>query len=64
MLEDSYEPEDYGKYSFLQYGGGSLVFDDQIVPLPVQEAVNAKYNEIKDGLFRVNINDTEPKPTM
>jgi len=64
ILEDGFEPEDYGKYSFLQYGGGSLVFDGKIVPVPVQDTVNAKYDEIKSGLFRVNINDSEPKPTM
>ena len=64
LIEDGFEAEDYGKYSYIQYGGGSLVFDGKLVPKEVQDAVDAKYEEIKSELFRVNINDSEPKPTM
>lgn len=64
VLDGEFEPEDYGKYSFVQYGGGSLVFDEKIVSPEIAAKVDAQFNEIKSGLFRVNINDSEPKPTM
>ncbi len=60
-----FEPEDYGPYSFMAHGGGSLApMDDKLVPQAVQEKVQAKRQEILDGLFRVNVNDSEPKSTM
>lgn len=64
VIGDAFQAEDYGKYSFLHYGGGSLVFDGDIVAQPVQDAVDVKFNEIQSGMFRVNINDSEPKPTL
>jgi len=64
VLEDSFEAEDYGKFSFLAHGGGSLVFDEKIVPADLAATVDAKFNEIKSGQFEVTIDDSEPKPTM
>ena len=59
----SFKPEDYGVYSYLQYGGGSLVFDSKLVPDDVASKVKAKEEEILNGSFTVNVNDEEPKST-
>jgi len=56
----SFEAADYGQYSFMAYGGGSLVLDETLVPADVVSAVRAKEGEIMDGLFRVNVNDERP----
>lgn len=56
----SFEAADYGQYSFMAYGGGSLVLDESLVPADVVDAVKAKETEIMDGLFRVNVNDERP----
>jgi len=56
----SFEAADYGQYSFMGYGGGSMVLDEELVPAEVVEAVNARQAEILDGLFRVNVNDDRP----
>jgi len=55
-----FEALDYGQFSFMAYGGGSLVMDENLVPADVVEAVRAKEAEIMDGLFRVNVNDERP----
>ncbi len=56
----NFEAADYGQYSFMSYGGGSLVMDEKLVPADVADAVKAKEAEIMDGLFRVNVNDARP----
>lgn len=56
----SFEAADYGQYSFMGYGGGSLVLDEALVPADVVTAVKAKEAEIMDGMFRVNVNDDRP----
>ncbi|GAA6158888.1 MULTISPECIES: BMP family protein [Ruegeria] len=56
----TFEASDYGQYSFMGYGGGSMVLDEELVPADVVEAVNARQAEILDGLFRVNVNDDRP----
>ena len=50
-----------GQYSFMAFGGGSLVLDESLVPGDVASAVKAKEQEILDGLFRVNVNDARPE---
>lgn len=55
-----FEALDYGQFSFMAYGGGSLTMDENLVPAEVVEAVRAKEAEIMDGLFRVNVNDERP----
>ena len=64
VIEGRFEPADYGQYSFMAYGGGSFVVDEALVEAAALEAVNARAAELNDGLFRVNINDAEPKSTM
>ena len=56
---------DYGPYSYMAEGGASLApLDPKLVAPEVIELVQAKEKEIKDGVFRVNVNDAEPKPTL
>ena len=56
----SFEAADYGQYSFMAFGGGSMVLDESLVPAGVASAVKARQTEILDGLFRVNVNDARP----
>ena len=64
VTEGRFEPADYGQYSYMAYGGGSFVADETLVDAATLEAAKAREQEIKDGLFRVNVNDAEPKSTM
>jgi basic membrane protein A len=64
VTEGRFEPADFGQYSYMAHGGGSIVMDEKLVPKDVQDAVKAKEEEIRNGLFRVNVNDAEPKSTM
>ncbi len=61
VKEGRFEATDYGQYSQMQYGGASLVVDEKLVPADVVKLVREKEKEITDGLFRVNVNDAEPK---
>jgi basic membrane protein A and related proteins len=56
-----FEAADYGQYSFMSYGGGSIVYDEAAVPADVAEAMKAIETDIMNGLFRVNVNDSAPK---
>ncbi|HHG88953.1 MAG TPA: BMP family ABC transporter substrate-binding protein [Devosia sp.] len=56
----TYEADDYGQYSFMKYGGGSLVMDTSLIAPETVELVNAKTAAILDGSFTVTINDEEP----
>jgi basic membrane protein A and related proteins len=56
----SYEAADYGQYSFMEYGGGSLAMDTNLVPADVAAAVTARADEITNGSFTVTINDEAP----
>ena len=58
----TFEAADYGPYSFMTQGGASLApIDPKIVDDKTLTAVKAREQEIRDGLFRVNVNDSEPK---
>ena len=61
VASGSFEAADYGQYSFMAYGGGSMVLDESLVPGDVVTAVKSKERDILDGLFRVNVNDARPK---
>ena len=56
----NWEAADYGQYSFMAYGGSSLVIDENLVPADVVAKVKEREKEILDGLFRVNVNDAAP----
>jgi len=60
VADGSYTAEDYSKYSYMAYGGGSLVMDESQVSGDVKAAVAAKSAAIIDGSFVVEINDETP----
>lgn len=55
-----FEAADYGQYSFMAYGGGSLVMDETLVSADTAATIKAREAEILEGLFRVNVNDARP----
>ncbi|MGQ3031020.1 MAG: BMP family protein [Ferrovibrionaceae bacterium] len=63
----SFTAEDYAQYSTMKFDGASLAplgtFEGK-VPAEIVGKVKAREAEIRDGLFRVNVNDAEPKPTL
>lgn len=59
-----FKAEDYGKFSYMEYGGGSVVLDGSLLPEGTVAKVEAKQAEILDGSFTVNVNDEEPKSSM
>jgi len=59
-----FEPADYGQYSFMSYGGGSFVVDESLADADALAEARKIEQDILDGLFRVNVNDAEPKSTM
>lgn len=61
IVSGNFEAADYGQYSFMAYGGGSLVLDESLVPSDLVKVVKARETEILDGLFRVNVNDARPQ---
>jgi basic membrane protein A and related proteins len=61
VLEGRFEAADYGPYSYMAHGGASLALDEKLVPPEVVKVLRDKEKEIADGLFRVNVNDAEPK---
>lgn len=56
----TFEASDYGQYSFMAYGGGSLVMDESLVAADTAASVKEREAEILGGLFRVNVNDARP----
>ena len=64
VVDGSFEPSDYGPFSFMSYGGGSFIVDESLADPEAVAAAKEKEQEILDGLFRVNVNDSEPKSTM
>jgi len=64
VIEGRFEPADYGQYSYMAHAGSSFVADESLVDAETLKLVKAREKEILDGLFRVNINDAEPKSTM
>jgi basic membrane lipoprotein Med (substrate-binding protein (PBP1-ABC) superfamily) len=61
VVEERFEPADYGPYSYMAHGGASLAVEEKLIPNDVIELVKVKEKEILEGAFRVNINDAEPK---
>lgn len=56
----TFEAADYGQYSFMGYGGGSLVVDSALVSADAVAKVAQIEADIRGGLFRVNVNDARP----
>ncbi|MHB2166308.1 BMP family protein [Alsobacter sp. R-9] len=65
VMAGTFEAADYGQYSYMAYGGASLApLDPALVPQATIDLVKAKEKEIADGVFRVDVNDAEPKSTL
>jgi basic membrane lipoprotein Med (substrate-binding protein (PBP1-ABC) superfamily) len=60
VADGSYKAADYGKYSFMAEGGGSVVVDAALVPADVVAKVAAVEADIKSGKFTVTINNDAP----
>jgi basic membrane protein A len=60
VADGSYAADDYGQYSYMAHGGGSLAMDESLVPADIVAAVRAKEAAIMDGSFTVTINDEAP----
>jgi len=60
VADGTFEASDYGQYSFMGYGGGSLVLDESLVPASVVSKVQEVEADIRAGMFRVNVNDARP----
>lgn len=63
----TFTAEDYGQYSLMKFGGSALApygtFESKI-PAAAKELVTKRQQEMSEGLYRVNVNDSEPKSTM
>ena len=59
-----FKAENYGKFSYMEYDGGSVVLDSALLPDGTVADVEAKKAEILDGKFTVTVNDEEPKSSM
>ena len=60
VADGTFEASDYGQYSFMGYGGVSLVLDESLVPASVVSKVQEVEADIRAGMFRVNVNDARP----
>ena len=61
VKDGNFKAEDYGRFSFMGEGGGSLVYDDALVPADVAADVEARQTAILDGTFEVEIDDEAPE---
>lgn len=65
VLGGTYKAENVGPLSEMAAGGASLApLDPQLVPQDVIDLVKAKEKAIRDGSFKVKVDDNEPKSTM
>ena len=60
VASGSYKADDYGQYSFMAHGGGSVVVDAALVPADVVAKVATVEADIKSGKFTVTVNDDAP----
>ncbi|MFV0358942.1 BMP family protein [Tropicimonas sp.] len=60
VTSGTFKADNYGIYSEMKYGGGSVAFDSRLVPPEVIAAVEARQKEILDGSFHVEVNDEAP----
>jgi len=60
VANGSYKADDYGQYSFMAHGGGSVVVDAALVPADVVAKVATVEADIKSGKFTVTVNDDAP----
>jgi basic membrane protein A and related proteins len=60
VADGSYAADDYGQYSYMAYGGGSLALDESLIPVDVVAAVKAREAAIMDGSYTLTVNDEAP----
>ncbi len=60
VADGSYTADNYSKYSYMAYGGGSLALDESLSSAEVVAAVKAKQAAILDGSYTVTVNDEAP----
>ncbi len=60
VADGSYKAADYGQYSYMGHGGGSVIVDAALVPADVIEKVTAVEADIKSGAFTVVVNNDPP----
>ncbi len=60
----TFAARDYGIYAFMEYGGSSMVVDEELAGAEAVEAAKAVEASILDGSFVVEINDSEPSSTQ
>ncbi len=60
VADGSYAADDYGQYSYMAYGGGSLALDESLIPADVVAAVKAREAAIMDGSYTLTVNDEAP----
>jgi len=67
VRDGSFTAEDYGQFSTMKFGGASLAplgtFEDK-VPAEIKALVTSREAEIREGMYRVNVNDSEPRSSM
>jgi basic membrane lipoprotein Med (substrate-binding protein (PBP1-ABC) superfamily) len=67
VRDGSFTAEDYGQFSTMKFGGASLAplgtFEDK-VPAEIKALVKMREAEIREGMYRVNVNDSEPRSSM
>lgn len=67
VRDGSFTAEDYGQFSTMKFGGASLAplgtFEDK-VPAEIKALVKTREAEIREGMYRVNVNDSEPRSSM
>ena len=67
VRDGSFTAEDYGQFSTMKFGGASLApfgtFEDKI-PAEIKALVKTREAEIREGMYRVNVNDSEPRSTL
>ncbi|MFM8681067.1 MAG: BMP family protein [Alphaproteobacteria bacterium] len=67
VRDGSFTAEDYGQFSTMKFGGASLAplgtFEDK-VPAEIKALVSTREAEIREGMYRVNVNDSEPRSSM
>jgi basic membrane lipoprotein Med (substrate-binding protein (PBP1-ABC) superfamily) len=51
---------DYSEYSFMKYGGNDCIYAKDLVPPEAAALMQAKRKEIKDGTFKVPVDDSKP----
>ncbi|MCF6273292.1 MAG: BMP family protein [Rhodobacteraceae bacterium] len=60
VAEGNYVAADYGIYSYMEYGGGALALDEDLVPADIVALIRAKEAAILDGSYTVIVNDEAP----